>query len=298
MLVSQVITWTATLILTCALGRYLGDAGFGDLYLAMSFAVIFGGVVAFGLDQQLVRAVARDRSLASSYLVNSLALKFALSVLAYAMIIGITYLLDYSPQVKLTIAVYCLLLVFNAITESSTAVFQSYENLLHPALGTIIEKVFVAVVAILLLTRGYGVVAMAAVFVAGSALGALWRTVFLRAANGPLASRARPREAAPANGRRAPLLRLLDTECRLFPDRYRPALHHVHRQCSGLVWRRLQALRYARLSAEHHLLGNHVSDPLAAGRAVSCQSPLCAGQGAGCHADAGRTHLHRAVHAG
>ena len=180
MLVSQVITWTATLILTDALGRYLGDAGFGDLYLAMSFAVIFGGAVAFGLDQQLVRAVARDRSLASSYLVNSLALKFALSVLAYAMIIGITYLLDYSPQVKLTIAVYCLLLVFNAITESSTAVFQSYENLLHPALGTIIEKVFVAVVAILLLTRGYGVVAMAAVFVAGSALGALWRTVFLR----------------------------------------------------------------------------------------------------------------------
>lgn len=180
MLVSQIITWTATLILTAALGRYLGDAGFGDLYLAMSFGVIFGGVVAFGLDQQLVRAVARDRTLASSYFVHSLAVKVALSVLAYAMIIGIIYLLGYSPEVQLTIVVYCLVVLFHAVTETTTAVFQSYEDLFHPAIGTIIEKVFVAAVAIFLLTRGYGVVEVAAVFVVGGVLGALWRLLFLR----------------------------------------------------------------------------------------------------------------------
>lgn len=177
---SQIITWTATLILTAALGRYLGVAGFGDLYLAMSFGVIFSGVVTFGLDQQLVRAVARERSLASSYLIHSLVLKLVLSGLAYGMIIGITYLLGYPAELRLTIAVYCIVMLFHAISESTTAVFQSYENLLHPALGTVIEKVFVATGAIFLLTRGYGVVAVAAVFVIGGVLGAFWRTLFLR----------------------------------------------------------------------------------------------------------------------
>ncbi len=180
MLVSQIVTWTATLILTAALGRYLGAAGFGDLYLAMSFGVIFSGVVAFGLDQQLVRAVARDRALASSYLVHSLALKLALSGLAYAMIIGIIYLLGYPTELKLAIAVYCIIVLFHAITDTMTAVFQSHENLFHPALGTIIEKVFVAAVAIFLLASGHGVVAVAAVFVIGGVLGALWRVLFLR----------------------------------------------------------------------------------------------------------------------
>lgn len=180
MFVSQCMTWTATLFLTAALGRYLGAAGFGDLYLAMSFGVIFSGVVAFGLDQQLVRAVARDRELASSYLVHSLAIKLVLSVVAFAMIVGLTYLLGYAPVVRLTIAVYCIVILFHAITDSTTAVFQSYENLFSPALGTVIEKVFVAAAAIVLLAGGYGVVAVAAVFVVGGMLGALWRVLFLR----------------------------------------------------------------------------------------------------------------------
>jgi O-antigen/teichoic acid export membrane protein len=71
LMVSQLITWSASIILVAALGRHLGDAGFGNLYLAMAFAGIFVVLVEFGLNQQLVRAVARDRSLASTYLVNS-----------------------------------------------------------------------------------------------------------------------------------------------------------------------------------------------------------------------------------
>jgi O-antigen/teichoic acid export membrane protein len=161
LMVSQVITWTATLILTAALGRYLGAVGFGELYLAISFGVIFSGIVQFGLDQQLVRAVTRDRSLAGTYLVHSLTIKLLLVGFAYAAIIGIIYALQYPPEVKLTIAVYCIVLLFNALTESLTAVYQAFESLLYSALGTILEKVFIAALAIFLLTRGYGVVTMA-----------------------------------------------------------------------------------------------------------------------------------------
>ena len=72
MLVAQLITWSATLVTTAVLGARLGVDAFGTLYLAMSFGLLFSVLVEFGLNQQLVRAIARDRDLAGPYLVNAL----------------------------------------------------------------------------------------------------------------------------------------------------------------------------------------------------------------------------------
>lgn len=180
MLVSQAITWTATLVLTAALGRSLGDAGFGQLYLAMSFGVIFSVLVEFGLDQQLVRAAARDRSLASSYLVNSMAIKAVFAAISYLLILVIVELLEYPGELKTTIAVYSLILLFNGLSGSLTAVYQSAERVFHPAVATVIEKTFVAIVCLMLLHEGYGITTMAAVFVVGSALSVVWKALFLR----------------------------------------------------------------------------------------------------------------------
>lgn len=180
MLVSQLVTWTATLVLTAALGRYLGDVGFGELYLAMSFGVIFSVLVEFGLDQQLVRAVARDRTLAGTYLVNSVVIKAALSVIAYALIVVLIQLLGYPAELKRTIAVYSLILFVNGVSASCTAVYQGFERVFHSAIGMVIEKGFVSIVALILLIDGHGITAIAGVFVVGSLLGALWKVYFLR----------------------------------------------------------------------------------------------------------------------
>ena len=98
MMTSQVVTWTSDLALTAALGRSLGDAGFGQLYLAISFGMIFNVLVEFGLDQQLVRAVAPRARLASEYLVNSLAIKAVLAGIAYTLIVLLIQVLEYPPR--------------------------------------------------------------------------------------------------------------------------------------------------------------------------------------------------------
>ncbi|MGN6675411.1 MAG: flippase [Thermomicrobiales bacterium] len=175
LLASQVITWTASLVLTAALGWRLGDAAFGDLYLAMAFGTIFSVLVEFGLNQQLVRAVARDPSLAGPYLLNSLVIKVAFAVLSYGLIFALVILLGYPAQLRLTVMIYCLILFWNSLATSFTAVYQATQRLLYPAVGTIIEKVLVCLVALVLLARGYGIIAMAAVFVAGAAANAIWQ---------------------------------------------------------------------------------------------------------------------------
>src|SRR5262245_3086140 len=118
MMASQGITWTATILLTSILGRQLGDAGFGDLYLAMTFGLIFSVLVDFGLDQQLVRAVARNRDVAGSYLLHSATIKLLLALVAYGMVLALTYFLGYAPQQRWIIGVYCLVLFFNGVSNS------------------------------------------------------------------------------------------------------------------------------------------------------------------------------------
>jgi O-antigen/teichoic acid export membrane protein len=180
LLLSQGVTWTATLILLASLSRGLGDSGFGTIFLAMSFAVIFSVFVDFGLDQHLVRAVARDNSLAGPYLLNSLALKTGMAVVAYLLIVGIIHVLNYPSDVRQTIMVYTVVLLFNGYSTSLTSVYQGLERMFHSAVGTMIEKVSISAIAVALLMAGFGVVAIASVYVIGSLASVTWKAWHLR----------------------------------------------------------------------------------------------------------------------
>src|SRR5687767_9766210 len=180
MLVAQLITWSATLVTTAVLGSWLGAAGFGTLYLAISFGLLFSVLVEFGLNQQLVRAIARDRDLAGPYLVNALVIKLALAVVAYLAILALIYLLDYSAEAGRVIAVYSLVLAWSGMATTFTAVYQGTQQVIYAAVGSVIEKVLICVLAVVLLWLGFGVIAMAAVFVAGAAASALWQLLCLR----------------------------------------------------------------------------------------------------------------------
>ncbi len=180
MMVSQLVTWTTSLALTGAIGRTLGDEGFGDLYLAMSWTVIFGVLVGFGLDQQLTRAVARDRTVLSQYLLNSMALKICLFVLTYALITGIVYVLGYPPEVRKTTAIFSCVLLFQGMNGLLGASYQAFERITYSTVGGTLEKVCVALIGIYLLTHGYGVQALVATYVAVACGNMLWQMYFLR----------------------------------------------------------------------------------------------------------------------
>jgi O-antigen/teichoic acid export membrane protein len=179
MFVSQLLTWTATLILTAALGRYLGVTGFGHLYLAFSLAAIFGVLIGFGLDEQLVRAVARDPGAAGPYLSSAIMLKLLLGVVAYIALLGTVRILGYDESVERVIGLYGLTLMSNSLSGSLTAAYQGLQRLANVAVGTVIEKVLTAVAALILLASGGGVIEIAAVIVIGSMVGALWKALSL-----------------------------------------------------------------------------------------------------------------------
>src|SRR5439155_14031308 len=77
-LLGQGVTWTSTLILTIAYGRFLGDIKFGELYFAITFVSLIGFPVEFSFNQQLTREVAQEPGKALHYLSNILLIKICL----------------------------------------------------------------------------------------------------------------------------------------------------------------------------------------------------------------------------
>jgi len=179
MLVSQAITWTATLILTAALGRHLGPAGFGKLYLAMSFGLLFGVLVEFGIDRQLVRAVARDHAAAGSYLSAAVLIKTILAVALYPIMLATVVALGYDQTVERLVGTYGLTLLTIGLSTSLGAVYQGAQSMLHAAVATVIEKVFLSCAALALFAAGFGVFEIAVAMVLSSTLAVMWKALFI-----------------------------------------------------------------------------------------------------------------------
>ncbi len=176
---SQAVTWLATLMLTAALGRYLGDSGFGVLYLALAFTGIFGVLVDFGLQPLVTREVARRPELAAQYLLYAFAVKLSIWVLSFIAIVATAQALGYPPQTRTVLAIYGLTMGVQSVSFLFGAVFRGLERLGPVSVATVLEKVVNLALGLGLLATGAGVVTIAWVALAGALAGLVWQAALL-----------------------------------------------------------------------------------------------------------------------
>src|SRR5438270_10685426 len=84
-LVGQAVTWTSTLLLTMAYGRFLGDVKFGELYFATTFVLLMGIPIQSGYDQQTTRSVAQEPDEALRYSSNVFLIKVSIWLVIYSL---------------------------------------------------------------------------------------------------------------------------------------------------------------------------------------------------------------------
>ena len=177
-LFGQFVTWTSTLILTIAYGRFLGDVKFGELYFAITFVSLLGTPIEFGFNQQLTRDVAEDPEKAHAYLWNTLLIKVTLWVFMYAIILFLSLMLGYSPEQRGIVAICGLTLLSGSIGNIFASLHYAFERTLYPAVGMILEKGLSAIVGFLLLKYGATVQVMALVLLGGSFIDAIWQALW------------------------------------------------------------------------------------------------------------------------
>jgi O-antigen/teichoic acid export membrane protein len=173
-LFGQLVTWTSTLLLTIAYGRFLGDVKFGELYLAITFVSLIGIPVEMGFNQQLTRDVAEDPDKAQTYLWNTVMIKVMLWVLLYAAMLLLAWLLGYSLEQRSIMAICGITLLSGSIVNTFAALHYAYERTLYPAIGMVLEKGLSASIGFILLRNGASVQTMAFVLLGGSLIDGIW----------------------------------------------------------------------------------------------------------------------------
>jgi O-antigen/teichoic acid export membrane protein len=178
-MVSQMLTWGMTLLLTIYLPRKLGATAIGQLHLGSSLWMVAGIAVGFGMDTFLTKAVARTPGRAAGLLRRSLLLRLGL----YVVVFGLVTLYARQVYAADTLAVIVVAGVGTLFWQFSSAIqatLQGLERMEFISIGTVAGKVFVTIVSLALLFMGYGVLVMAAVSAAGGLVTALVQGGYLQ----------------------------------------------------------------------------------------------------------------------
>jgi len=170
MLLSQMVTFSMTFIWTVAIQWKLAKDDYGHLFDAQSLSWIGAVFMDAGVATYLTKQVARDRTHAGRLLSTAVLLRTASSALVYVAILGIALATGKHGDSFLVVGLVGLSIVVASYTQACAATFQGHEMMLWPALGTIAEKVTLAVVSVVVLVLGYGLLAVAGVMLLGAGM--------------------------------------------------------------------------------------------------------------------------------
>ncbi|HEU5381362.1 MAG TPA: oligosaccharide flippase family protein, partial [Ktedonobacteraceae bacterium] len=187
-LLGQVVTWTSTLVLTIAYGRFLSDTAFGELYLAITFVALVGFPLEFGFNQQLTRDVAQEPEKAQQYLSNILLLKACFWIILFALIMLLSFLLGYRGEEIPLIIIAGISLLADAIANVFSSLHYALERVSFPVVGGILQKGLSALIGTIFLKYGASVEVMALILLGSSFVNTFWQAIWgLRAAGLPFA---------------------------------------------------------------------------------------------------------------
>jgi O-antigen/teichoic acid export membrane protein len=170
MLTSQVITWISSFVLMLFLPRYLGSADYGRLYLAISITMIFQMLIEFGGSYLIVKEVSRRREETPSILVHSLAIRLIMWLISIVAMIALAYFARYSFTVTVLIMIFGISKLWEGAGKVLSSCFQGFEMMQYPALGTITERILVALCGVIALLLGAHSIVIAIIWVASSLL--------------------------------------------------------------------------------------------------------------------------------
>ena len=165
---SQLLMWLATVLFTIAQAHLLGPARFGQLSLALSYAMFLLVAIDFGLGMQLTRMVAQ-RTDEGAALGATIAARCALWLATAPLLVVASRVLGYDPELQATIVVLAVATALVGISAAIESYLRGREHFLLPSAAAVVYRVVAAAVGIAVLLLGYGLLAVALSFLAGAA---------------------------------------------------------------------------------------------------------------------------------
>ncbi|MDQ1250086.1 MAG: Polysacc synt protein [Actinomycetota bacterium] len=166
--VSEVVGKTASFAMFAVASRVLGPAGFGEYSWAMALAAIVASFGMFGFDMALIQLGERNRDRVADYLSSSIALRLVIGAIG---VLVVTVMPLTNPDGRWLLVVLTVALSLDNLNMAMRASMSTIDRQRGPAMVIIVQRVTTAVVSVAVLLAGFGVLAMAMAFTAGTALG-------------------------------------------------------------------------------------------------------------------------------
>lgn len=178
LVLGQIGTTALAVMLSAALGRWLGAADFGLFFLVTSMATFAFVVVDWGQSQYVIREVARLPDRAGDLLATTLALRVAGTALMALFTAGTAFLLGYDLRTCLLAALLMGTMLPFFLAQAYGLVFRGLERMDLDALVSVVNKVLVLAITVTALLSGGGL--LGAILSQGAAgAGALGVAAFL-----------------------------------------------------------------------------------------------------------------------
>lgn len=167
----EIVAKVASLLFFVTMARELGRDGFGAFMFALGLTTALLVGAGFGTDELTSREVARDHSRAGRYLSNVAALKTASAVVLLGLGVAIVNLGDFSHDARMAVVILGSGVAIEAIARTWYMIFQANERLDLISLSIVIQRTLTALIGILVLKLGGGVIASSIVYTVGAIAG-------------------------------------------------------------------------------------------------------------------------------
>lgn len=180
LLVSQLITWGLTFLLTIFQPRYLGPGGVGQLQLAWSLWAIVAVIAALGTDTLVTREIARAPEKLNELISTAMVIRgliFLVGALGMAVYV---WLAGYPPGTVRVIWIIGLASLVAQLTGTYEAGLKGLERMEYTSLAAVTSSAILSILCIALLLLGYGVMPIAGIGILANAASLAILYYFLR----------------------------------------------------------------------------------------------------------------------
>ncbi len=180
MLGAQAITWASSFVLMMFLPKYLGSNAYGELYLAVSIATMFQVIIEFGGQYHITKEVSLSHEEAPHIFVNAAVSRIFLWAVSIFLMIEFCKLVHYAWPVTVLVAILGVAKLWEGINILLRNTYQGFERMEYPSIGSVAEKVFLMISAIVFLLTGFGQVTIALLMAASTLINFLISAYFAK----------------------------------------------------------------------------------------------------------------------
>ena len=167
-------------VLQLVIARQLGPVGLGQYTIALAYLNVGQIISELGLPALLVRDLAQQPGLRRGYYQIGIAIQLVASLLTWAALVGLTWLLGLPPATQLILWVVGASLPFYAVTSVTQTLFQSSERMEFVMGVELCINTLILILSVIVVLRGGTTLHLAAVLVATQVISALVSTFLLR----------------------------------------------------------------------------------------------------------------------